>query len=76
MPDDTDQIRRDTEAKWSGALSAITKAIPTLLAAIAVSLGLFNGCRISHTADWVGQHLQDKQQQIDQLKPTPGEPAK
>lgn len=68
MSEDTDQIRRETEARWSGALSAIAKNIASILAAIALSLSLFNGCRINHTADWVGQHLQDKQSQIDDLK--------
>jgi len=75
MSENTDQIRRETEAKWSGALSAITKQLPTILATVAVGLSAFNGCRVrenstelNQNVKWIGQHLSDKQQEIDQLK--------
>ena len=75
MSEDTEQIRRETEAKWSGALSAIVKVLPTLLATIALSLSAFNGCKVRENSNelnqnvkWIGQHLQDKQNEIDQEK--------
>lgn len=50
MSEDTEQIRRETEAKWSGALAAIVKYLPTLISTIALSGVLFNGCKESKDA--------------------------
>lgn len=67
MSEDTEQIRRETEAKWSGALNAIVKHIPSILAAVALGFSMFNGCKINNNVKWIGSHLNEKQTEIDQL---------
>jgi len=55
-------------------LKAIPDAIVDRLAVILISAtcaGIVGACNhrtISQTNQWVGQHLQDKQEQIDELK--------
>lgn len=75
MSEETEQIRRMTEAKWSGAINAIVKQLPMLFAAVALGISSFNGCKVKDNSSeinknvkWIGQHLDQKQNEIDQLK--------
>ena len=66
MPDDQTpaDIEAATEARWSGALKAIVKYLPHLLAAVATSLALFNGFHASQKENQIDAHLRHTDSQV------------
>ena len=75
MAENTEQIRRQTNARVSGTIDAILSKWKEILFALVAAGTLFNGCKTSQNSTdlkndvkWIGNHIQDKQEQIDKLK--------
>lgn len=74
MADETDTqvIEKNTAAYVAGFIKGFVTGIVVNWKEIAIAAGLIVGLvnyfKEKYDTQWVGQHLQEKQQQIDQLK--------
>ena len=70
MPEEipTEQIRKESEARWTGFFAALGKFLPHLLAILAGAGVFFNGCNRSHDLTENQNEMKFLQQEIDQLK--------
>jgi uncharacterized metal-binding protein len=77
MPDpipetETQQIRNAESAKVQGFIKGLLTGIilnwKEIAIIVGLCVGLYNHFKEQSDAKWIGQHLDEKQQQIDQLK--------
>ena len=69
---DTQQIRNQESAKVQGFITGLVSGVilnwQKIAIIVGLSLALYNHFKEQYDANWIGKHLDEKQQQIDQLK--------
>lgn len=77
MADESEtEITKAEQAKWSGIVSGFIKGFLSgiilnwkeIAIITTLSVSLYNHFKEQYDAKWLGQHLTEKQQQIDELK--------
>jgi hypothetical protein len=59
-------MKKFCKSLWTALLDKLATIV--IAAIFAGAVGVCNHLKIADTNRWVGEHLQDKQQQIDKLK--------